>query len=152
MKNQKRMHQNWSHDWNRGVPREGRALLQGIVCCGVCGRKMSVQNSAVKENRPPSYICGRGYQHGDEKVCQSMTSRPVDAAAVAACARKSHDLAARSCTCRTRSGVVGTCRSGNTRTTSIKCFAVTIRTTALQGTSGHCNGSIEPWRVTGGKC
>jgi Recombinase zinc beta ribbon domain len=56
--------------------------LQGIVYCGVCGRKMSVQNRAVKENRSPSYVCGRGYQDGDEKVCQSMTSRPVDAAVV----------------------------------------------------------------------
>jgi hypothetical protein len=45
---------------------------------------MSVQNRAAKENRSPSYICGRGYQDGDEKVCQSMTSRPVDAAVVAA--------------------------------------------------------------------
>jgi DNA invertase Pin-like site-specific DNA recombinase len=84
VKNQERLRQNWSHDGNRGVPREGRALLQGIVYCGVCGRKMSVQNRAVKENRSPSYICGRGYQDGDEKVCQSMTSRPVDAAVVEA--------------------------------------------------------------------
>ena len=84
VKNQERLRQNGSHDGNRGVPREGRALLQGIVYCGVCGRKMSVQNRAAKENRSPSYVCGRGYQDGDEKVCQSMTSRPVDAAVVAA--------------------------------------------------------------------
>jgi hypothetical protein len=45
---------------------------------------MSVQDRAVKENRSPSYICGRGYQDGDEKICQSMTSRPVDAAVVEA--------------------------------------------------------------------
>jgi DNA invertase Pin-like site-specific DNA recombinase len=84
VRNQERLRQNWSHDGNRGVPREGRALLQGIVYCGVCGRKMSVQNRAAKENRSPSYICGRGYQDGDEKICQSMTSPPVDAAVVAA--------------------------------------------------------------------
>jgi DNA invertase Pin-like site-specific DNA recombinase len=84
VKNQERLRQNWSHDGNRGVPREGSALLQGIVYCGVCGRKMSVQNRAARENRSPSYICGRGYQDGDEKVCQSMTSRPVDAAVVEA--------------------------------------------------------------------
>lgn len=79
VKNQERLRQNWSHDGSRGVPREGRALLQGIVYCGVCGRKMSVQERAAKENRSPSYICGRGYQDGDEKTCQSMTSRPIDA-------------------------------------------------------------------------
>ena len=45
---------------------------------------MSVQDRAVKENRSPSYICGCAYQDGDEKICQSMTSRPVDAAVVEA--------------------------------------------------------------------
>ena len=82
VKNQEQLRQNWSHGGNQGVPREGRALLQGIVYCGVCGRKMSVQDRAAKENRSPAYICERGYQDGDEKICQSMTSRPVDAAVV----------------------------------------------------------------------
>jgi DNA invertase Pin-like site-specific DNA recombinase len=82
VKNQERLRQNWSREGNRGTPREGSALLQGIVYCGVCGRKMSVQNRAAKENRSPSYICGRGYKDGDEEICQSMTSRPVDAAVV----------------------------------------------------------------------
>jgi len=84
MKNQEQLRQNWGHDDNRGVPREGRALLQGIVYCGVCGRKMSVQNRSVKESRSPSYLCTHGYQNGDEKTCQSMTSRPIDAAVAAA--------------------------------------------------------------------
>jgi DNA invertase Pin-like site-specific DNA recombinase len=85
LKNQERLRQNWTRDGNRGVPREGSALLQGIVYCGVCGRKMSVQNhTAKRSSRSPSYICGRGYQDGDEKICQSMTSRPVDAAVVEA--------------------------------------------------------------------
>jgi len=84
VKNQERLRNNWSHEGSRGVPREGSGLLQGIVYCGVCGRKMSVQNRAAKDKRSPSYICGRGYQDGDEKICQSMTSRPVDAAVVEA--------------------------------------------------------------------
>ena len=84
MKNQEQLRQNWGHDDNRGVPREGRALLPGIVYCGVCGRKMSVQNRSVKESRSPSYLCTHGYQNGDEKTCQSMTSRPIDAAVVEA--------------------------------------------------------------------
>ena len=84
VKNQEQLRQNWNHEGNRGVPREGRALLQGIAYCGICGRKMSVQDRAAKENRSPAYICGRGYQDGDEKICQSMTSRPVDAAVVEA--------------------------------------------------------------------
>jgi DNA invertase Pin-like site-specific DNA recombinase len=80
--NQEHLRQNWGREENRGVPREGRALLQGMVYCGVCGRKMSVQNRAVKESRSPSYVCGRGYQDGEEKTCQCMTSRPIDAAVV----------------------------------------------------------------------
>jgi len=84
VKNQERLRQNWNHAESRGVPRQGRALLQGMVYCGVCGRKMSVQDRAARENRSPSYICGRGYQDGDEKICQSMTSRPIDAAVVEA--------------------------------------------------------------------
>jgi DNA invertase Pin-like site-specific DNA recombinase len=84
LENQDRLRQNWGRDGNRGVAREGRALLQGIVYCGVCGRKMSVQSRAASEHRSPSYICGRGYQDGDEKHCQTMTSRPVDAAVVEA--------------------------------------------------------------------
>lgn len=84
VKNQEQLRQNWSHDGNRGVPREGRALLQGIVYCGICGRKMSVQDRALKEHRSPSYLCGRGYQDGDERTCQSMTSRSIDAAVVEA--------------------------------------------------------------------
>ena len=82
--NQEQLRQNWGHDDNRGVPREGRALLQGIVYCGVCGRKMSAQNRSVKESRSPSYVCTHGYQNGEEKTCQCMTSRPIDAAVVQA--------------------------------------------------------------------
>jgi len=80
VKNQEQLRQNWGHDENRGVPREGRALLQGIVYCGVCGRKMSVQNRSVKESRSPSYVCVHGYQNGEERSCQCMTSRPIDTA------------------------------------------------------------------------
>jgi len=79
VKNQEQLRQNWGRNDSRGVPREGRALLQGIVYCGICGRKMSVQNRSVKESRSPSYVCMQGYQNGEEKTCQCMTSRPIDA-------------------------------------------------------------------------
>ena len=81
VKNCERMHQNWNRDQGKsGVAREGSALLQGIVYCGICGRKMSVQHRAANEKRSSAYLCQSGYQDGGDKICQSMTSRPVDAA------------------------------------------------------------------------
>jgi DNA invertase Pin-like site-specific DNA recombinase len=80
VKNNEQMRQNW-HDGEemRGVAREGEALLQGIVCCGICGRKMGVHHHAGGERRSSAYVCQSGYENGD-RLCQSMTSRPVDAA------------------------------------------------------------------------
>jgi hypothetical protein len=79
MSNLERLRQNWNRDGSRGVAREGCALLQGIVYCGVCGRKMAVQHPAAKEKRSSIYICKYSYQDGADSVCQSMTSRSVDA-------------------------------------------------------------------------
>ena len=85
VKNGERLRQNWNCEETRGVAREGNALLQGIVYCGICGRKMGVQNHARSEKRSPSYICQSSYHNGEgDKICQSMTSRPVDAAIVEA--------------------------------------------------------------------
>ncbi len=85
VKNCERLRQNWNTEGTHGVAREGTALLQGIVYCGICGRKMGVQNRALSEKRSPSYICQSSYHNGDgDKICQSMTSRPVDAAIVEA--------------------------------------------------------------------
>ena len=85
VKNGERLHQNWNGEETRGVAREGKALLQGIVHCGICGRKMGVQNHVVREKRSPNYICQSSYREGEaDKICQSMTSRPVDAAIVEA--------------------------------------------------------------------
>ena len=81
VKNRELLRQNWSHDEDTGVAREGSSLLQGIVYCGICGNKMGVQNRVLREKRSPSYICQASYHNGDtDKICQSMTSRPVDAA------------------------------------------------------------------------
>jgi len=84
VKNGERMYQNWNRGQGmRGVAREGRALLQGMIYCGVCGRKMGVQHHAAMEKRSAAYICQSGYEDGD-RICQSMTSRPVDKAVVEA--------------------------------------------------------------------
>jgi DNA invertase Pin-like site-specific DNA recombinase len=85
MQTQQQLRQNWQREGNQGVARQGNALLQGIVWCGHCGRKMGVQHYTTKEKRSPSYICQQGHQQaGDDTICQSMTARPVDAAVVEA--------------------------------------------------------------------
>jgi DNA invertase Pin-like site-specific DNA recombinase len=81
VKNCERLRGNWNREEATGVVREGSALLQGIVYCGICGSKMGVQNRVLREKRSPSYICQASYHNGyTDKICQSMTSRPVDAA------------------------------------------------------------------------
>jgi DNA invertase Pin-like site-specific DNA recombinase len=84
--NQARLRQNAYGDaeGRRGVAREGTALLQGLVCCGICGRKMGVQHHAARERRSATYICYQGYSDGDAHTCQSMASRAVDAGVVQA--------------------------------------------------------------------
>jgi DNA invertase Pin-like site-specific DNA recombinase len=84
VQNREQLRANWNREWRPGVAREGAALLQGIVYCGICGRKMSVQHRAQAEHRSSSYLCDRGYAEGAVHLCQSMTARPVDAAVVAA--------------------------------------------------------------------
>ncbi len=55
-----------------GAPREGVALLQGIVRCGRCGRRMKVRYSG-KGGRLPWYGCTRGpHVHPTLRNCQTI--------------------------------------------------------------------------------
>ena len=67
-----------------GAPREGAALLQGLVWCGCCGAKMSVNSYSVRDQRRPSYFCKHAYTNGAAHTCQSMTSQPIDELVVVA--------------------------------------------------------------------
>jgi DNA invertase Pin-like site-specific DNA recombinase len=82
--NQARLRQNWNRDGSRGAAREGTALLQGLVVCGRCGHTMGVQHHSAHERRSSMYVCQQGYSNGDTHICQSMTSRAVDAGVVQA--------------------------------------------------------------------
>src|SRR5947208_8830963 len=59
----------------RGAAREGAALLQGIVLCGRCGRRMTV--FYAHDGATPGYHC-RAVQHG-EGSCQCLAGAAVDA-------------------------------------------------------------------------
>ena len=63
----------------RGVPRDGAALLQGIVWCGQCGHKMVVQYRG--SNR---YICHYLHRSQGDPICQHLPADPIDARVVEA--------------------------------------------------------------------
>ncbi len=66
-----------------GVAREGAALLQGLVRCGCCGRRMQIAY-AGKGGRSHRYACVRGRDlHATGKACQSLGGKRLERAVVA---------------------------------------------------------------------
>ncbi|MFV1991261.1 MAG: recombinase family protein, partial [Acidimicrobiales bacterium] len=63
---------------SRGVPRDGKVLLQGIVSCGHCGRKMTIQ---YKDK--PRYTCAHLATTAAGPTCQLIWSDRVDERALA---------------------------------------------------------------------
>ena len=67
-----------------GAAREGVALLQGIVRCGRCGRRMQVAYSG-NDGQVPRYACVRAHQlHGTDSACQSLGASRLEKAVTAA--------------------------------------------------------------------
>jgi DNA invertase Pin-like site-specific DNA recombinase len=79
-RNQQVLRTNWYRSSSRGAPRRGAALLQGIVFCGHCGRKMGLQHYATREQRAPAYVCYQAYQNEGGATCQCMSAKGVDEA------------------------------------------------------------------------
>jgi len=67
-------------DRRRSPPREGPALLQGLVICGVCGSRMTVRYHTRNGKRIPDYVCQRQGIEYSEKICQHINGSPVDEA------------------------------------------------------------------------
>jgi DNA invertase Pin-like site-specific DNA recombinase len=61
-----------------GAPREGQALLQGILRCGRCGRRMHVRY-AGDAGRYPAYICRSAESEYGGSSCQELRGRDLDA-------------------------------------------------------------------------
>src|SRR4051812_48102674 len=67
-----------------GAAREGAALLQGILRCGRCGRRMQVGYSGT-DGKVRRYACVRGHVlHATDQTCQSLGGGRLDAAVAAA--------------------------------------------------------------------
>jgi len=59
--------------------REGSALLQGIVLCGICGRPMSVRYYVRKGHPVPDYVCQRkSIQAALGRPCQVVPGTGLD--------------------------------------------------------------------------
>ncbi len=70
-------------DRRHGPPREGPALLQGLVICGRCGNRMTVRYHEIKQGKRlyPEYLCQKEHiEEGDDKCCQRVLGAGLDAA------------------------------------------------------------------------
>jgi len=72
-------HNAYDDKQNRGIPRRGKALLHGIVCCGECGHQMVVQYKGGTR-----YLCNYLRQQYRVPVCQNLPADAIDAYVVGA--------------------------------------------------------------------
>ena len=66
-------HSEYVRRMTRGVPRDGKVLLQGLVYCGHCGHKMTIQYKGC-----PRYSCSQSTVSAGEPLCQVVWSDAVD--------------------------------------------------------------------------
>jgi DNA invertase Pin-like site-specific DNA recombinase len=67
-------------DRRQSPPREGPALLQGLVVCGLCGSRMTVRYHTRQGRILPDYVCQRdGVEHA-VSICQHVVGEPIDKA------------------------------------------------------------------------
>jgi DNA invertase Pin-like site-specific DNA recombinase len=69
--NQARLLANRNLPGTPGAPRNGPALLAGLVRCGRCGRRMMVRYPGP--GKPVSYTCTRGSSDYGEPFCQGLS-------------------------------------------------------------------------------
>lgn len=81
--NQKQLKENtrnYSSEREKTPPREGPALLQGLVICGRCGRRMTIRYIKPKDELLPVYLCqSRAVEHC-EPLCQHILGKSIDEA------------------------------------------------------------------------
>lgn len=75
LKNRERIAQNRPGAAARGVPRNGAALLPGVLVCGNCGRHLQASYHA---NGAGHYACNRQYVEGTEPRCYGLAAQVVD--------------------------------------------------------------------------
>lgn len=68
----------YSRNKTRGVPRDGKALLHGLLYCGECGHKLCVQYKGGTQ-----YICNHRKLQTGGSTCQRIAADAIDDQAVA---------------------------------------------------------------------
>ena len=79
--NRRRLRDNGQRLQGRGgttPPREGSALLQGLVVCGVCGCHMTIAYHVRGGRRIPSYVCQRSELRWAKSYCQRVTGACIN--------------------------------------------------------------------------
>jgi DNA invertase Pin-like site-specific DNA recombinase len=78
-KNQMRLNANRDGHTIRGKPRNGSALLGGLIVCGHCGYRMSVQYGRSARGRPYArYACTHMAASRGEAVCSGLSAARLD--------------------------------------------------------------------------
>jgi DNA invertase Pin-like site-specific DNA recombinase len=66
-------------DRRQSPPREGPALLQGLLLCGRCGDRMNVRYSTRRGGQQvPLYLCDRDRTRAGARTCQSIPGASLD--------------------------------------------------------------------------
>jgi DNA invertase Pin-like site-specific DNA recombinase len=67
-------------DRRKSPPREGVALLQGLVVCAICGRRMTVRYYTRNGHPVPDYVCQRRGIQTAQPFCQLIPGTGLDEA------------------------------------------------------------------------
>jgi len=70
----------YGDDRRKSPPREGAALLQGLVICGVCGLRMTVRYYTEHGHPIPQYVCQRRGIQTAQRQCQHLLGTQIDQA------------------------------------------------------------------------
>lgn len=65
-------------DRRRSPAREGTALLQGMVICGLCGDRMTVRYHYRHGSQLPQYVCQKDGIERALSICQSIPGAAID--------------------------------------------------------------------------
>src|SRR5262245_20148469 len=75
LRNQRRLKQNQSRPDTRGTPRNGRALLSGLLVCGRCGWRMQVFYGSKDKAH---YRCMHAQATATEATCSGLSADALD--------------------------------------------------------------------------